>query len=376
MFNKKSIDKNAYMLQGKFKKKGYDWWWHSFTAVDAITGEERPFYIEYFIVNPALSMDKVHFGGLNEKPSYLMVNCGTWTEGAKQLHQFYPMKDVIIQTKPFEIKVKTDANIFASEDHLIGKVDVSEEDVKNHPEYLSDAGSMEWNIKVDKKIAYNVGYGSSKLFRKMKAFQMYWHAQGMKSEMSGWIILDGRKYDINRETSYGYSDKNWGSGFTSPWVWLSSNDIIDKTTGKRLKNTVFDIGGGKPKIFFVSLNRKLLSGLFVEGEEYEFNFSKFWHPTHTKFHCYETDTEVIWHVEQTCKKAKMVTDIRSFKKDMLLIRYEDPLGERHHTKLYNGGAGTGTVQLFENNVVKYDLICGHVGCEYGEFDKKEDENYE
>ncbi len=28
---------------------------------------------------------------------------------------------------------------------------VSEEDVKNHPEYMSDAGDMMWDLDIDKK---------------------------------------------------------------------------------------------------------------------------------------------------------------------------------------------------------------------------------
>jgi tocopherol cyclase len=37
--------KNAYKLQGKLSRKGYDWWWHSFTGKDAETGELKPFLL-------------------------------------------------------------------------------------------------------------------------------------------------------------------------------------------------------------------------------------------------------------------------------------------------------------------------------------------
>lgn len=29
------------MLDGKFAKKGYDWWWHSFTGIDHETNEKK-----------------------------------------------------------------------------------------------------------------------------------------------------------------------------------------------------------------------------------------------------------------------------------------------------------------------------------------------
>ena len=37
------------MLHGPLAHQGYDWWWHSFTAQDAETGEDKPFFIEFFM---------------------------------------------------------------------------------------------------------------------------------------------------------------------------------------------------------------------------------------------------------------------------------------------------------------------------------------
>ncbi|MCD7863705.1 MAG: hypothetical protein LUG61_09440 [Lachnospiraceae bacterium] len=45
-FEKKDPSKNEFMLTGPLKYKGYDWWWHSFTAVNEATGEEKAFFIE------------------------------------------------------------------------------------------------------------------------------------------------------------------------------------------------------------------------------------------------------------------------------------------------------------------------------------------
>ena len=72
------------MLHGALARHGYDWWWHSFTAQDAETGEDKPFFIEFFLCNPALAEDDPVLGQLpaNQKagkmPSYLMVKAGTW----------------------------------------------------------------------------------------------------------------------------------------------------------------------------------------------------------------------------------------------------------------------------------------------------------
>ena len=55
MFNHHDITRNSFMLHGPLAHHGYDWWWHSFTAQDAQTGEDKPFFIEFFICNPALA---------------------------------------------------------------------------------------------------------------------------------------------------------------------------------------------------------------------------------------------------------------------------------------------------------------------------------
>lgn len=45
MFNKKDIKRNAFMLKRGQAKCGYDWWWHSFTACNKKTKEEKAFFI-------------------------------------------------------------------------------------------------------------------------------------------------------------------------------------------------------------------------------------------------------------------------------------------------------------------------------------------
>ena len=83
-FNKQDDYRDKFMLHGALAKEGYDWWWHSFTAHHADTGEEKAFFIEFFAINPELGGGAPVFGQLEEnrkngiKPSYLMVKVGTW----------------------------------------------------------------------------------------------------------------------------------------------------------------------------------------------------------------------------------------------------------------------------------------------------------
>ncbi|MFI3257291.1 MAG: hypothetical protein R3Y36_03210 [Spirochaetales bacterium] len=83
------------MLEGELSRCGYDWWWHSFTAISEETGEEKPFFIEFFTCNPSSGKDYPVFGQLPENkankimPSYVMVKAGSWGEDAAQLHRFF-----------------------------------------------------------------------------------------------------------------------------------------------------------------------------------------------------------------------------------------------------------------------------------------------
>ena len=373
------ISRDRFMLEGGLAHMGYDWWWHSFTAHHAETGEERPFFIEFFTVNPELGGAEPLFGmgpdGARDgrRPSYLMVKCGTWGHDAKQLHRFFAWDDVTVDPGvPFSVRAD---DCLACETRLEGSVDVSAEDAAAHPEWMSDAGSMSFSLRVDKLIAFNVGYGASDPVRATEAFQMFWHAEGVKCAYEGEVVLDGERYLVDPETCYGYADKNWGSDFTTPWVWLASSDLTSRSSGKRLHESALEIGGGRPKVGPVALDRKLLGELVLEGTPYEFNFSKLWTGSRTQFSCHETDTQVIWHVEQETVHARMITDVVCDKADMLLIRYEAPDGQARHTRLWNGGNGRGTVQLFERAGLDWKLVdildAAHMGCEYGEYDATE-----
>jgi len=379
-FNKSVLRRNQFMLNGKFMTKGYDWWWHSFTGIDEETGEERPFFVEFFTCNPLLARPEPTFGQLPKnqnnkiRPSYLMVKAGSWGKDKRQLHRFFAWKDVKLHKKaPYSVEA---GDCYCSDTELRGSIHISEGDAKKHSEWMCDSGTMEWNLKLEKKVAFNVGYGASGLFRFLKAFEMYWHAEGIKTYVSGTVKYEGRTYKVIPETSFGYSDKNWGSNFTSPWVWLSSWNLSSKITGKKLEDSVFDIGGGCPKVFGIPLKRKLLSAFWYEGTPYEYNFSKFWTHTKTKFSFREEYQEVIWNVEQSNRTSVMVTEMHCAKKDMLFVNYESPDGKKRHNQLWNGGNGWGNIKLYKKNRKAQgglelidDIDVKNTGCEYGEYDK-------
>ena len=390
-FNHSDIERNCFMLKGALASEGYDWWWHSFTGHNKKTGEEKAFFIEFFTINPELGGDEPVFGQLlsnkknGEKPSYVMIKAGCWGENARQLHRFFGWKQVNIkEDAPFQISAD---NCFLSESRTLGMVEVSPEDAEAHPEWMCDAGKMVWDLNIEKNLAFNVGYGASWASRELEAFEMFWHAEGMKTFYNGSVILDGEEYIVDKNSCYGYADKNWGKDFTSPWVWLASSHLKSKISGQWLENTAFDIGGGRPKIRTgQTFDNDILGAMWYEGEPYEFNFSRFWTLTKTKFYCHEGDEEITWQVEQETPLAKIILEISCQKKDMLLINYEAPNGEKLHNRLWNGGNGKGEIKLYKKILktntndsekkaeFKWELVddmeAYNIGCEYGEYDKK------
>ncbi|WP_092561004.1 tocopherol cyclase family protein [Anaeromicropila populeti] len=372
--NKSDLSRNLYMLKGPLTKNGYDWWWHNFTGYNRASGEPRTFFIEYFVCNPALGGDTAVLGQLPQnrsqgvKPSYAMVKVGTWGKNACQINTFYPISQFSSASDQLNIKVGT---CLLTEHHMTGSCVITPQQAAKHPEYMSDAGKMSWNISIDKKISYHVGYGASAFFRKINAFEMFWHAEGIKTEYSGEVTFNDEPYDIIPNQSYGYADKNWGADFTSPWLWISSCNMRSLISGKVLSNSAVEFGGGRPKIYGHPLNRQILGGLFYEGHMYDYNFTKFWTQSKVNFSFNEGDFVNTWTITASNRNSVMKLSLECPIEEMLFINYEAPNGKKLHNRLWNGGTGYGTIKLYQKQG-KDKVLIDHIeirnaGCEYGEY---------
>ena len=355
------IARDRFMLTGGLANQGYDWWWHSFTGHSEKTGEERAFFIEFFCVNPALGGSRSRVRpAAREQRATGAGRPTSWSSAAPGARA--PRSCTASSAGTRSTWARARRFIVAADDclccetDLVGHVRVTPEEAAAHPEWMSDAGDIAFDLRLDKQIAFNVGYGASEPIRATDAFQMFWHAEGIKTCYTGEVWIDGERYVVDPATCYGYADKNWGRDFTSPWVWLSSNNLVSNRTGKRLEQSAFEIGGGRPKVGPLALDRKLLGSIVYEGTPYEFNFSKLWTGSQTHFACHETATHLVWHVEQETFNAASSTDVTCPKDEMLLVNYEAPNGDKKHNRLWNGGTGTGRVELYGKRGGSFFLI--------------------
>jgi len=366
---KRHAKRNACMLSSR-EKRGYDWWWHSFIAENPETGEEQPFFIEYFVINPGRSSDGMILGqspesrATGQKPCYAMIKAGTWGKDKLQLNAFFPVEDFQASRRLLDVRIGQNT---VTENHLSGSISVSPREAEE-PGRMTDAGTMSWDLAIDGKDVYSVGYGASTLFRRLKLFTMFWHIGGMSTRYRGTVELNGQKWMVKPDTCGGYQDKNWGRDYTNPWIWLNCNRFSD-SEGQSVPDASLDIGGGNPCVLGIPLGPKILVAFRYGGMLHEFNFSRIFFQKQ-KWHCTVTDDEVVWHVSVGNRTHTLDVDFTCPKETMLLVNYENPDGQKNHTALYNGGYAEGTLVL-KRKGKRPSVVCslkGRLGgCEYGAY---------
>ncbi|MGN1145071.1 MAG: hypothetical protein ACI4R5_01380 [Acetatifactor sp.] len=375
--NQSDLHRNAYMLRGSLAKRGYMRFWHSFTGTAIGTGVTRTFFVEYFIINPALGGSQPilgqhpYFKKRGMKPSYVMIKAGvfptavtaaqanaacgiTHTESdtasdvlptdtlleGRQLHAFYPVTSLKVAQNPLYIQVE---ECLCSENRIAGLVEVTKQEAR-HRSFMTDAGYMEWDLEVHKSIACHTGAIANPFFCALNALDSFWHGEGIRTAYSGNVILDGVTYEVTPEDSYGYADKHWGRSFNRPWLQLASCKLKSERTGKELKYSALAIDGCCPKFLCFPLKPRLALQLTYTGEDFTFgipgSFSR------AKWKAKETNKRFIWHIKAQNKNALVKISMSSKKELLLPIDYEAPDGTKAAVPLYGGGNAVGAVELY------------------------------
>lgn len=340
------------MLRGPLAKKGYMRWWHSFSGTNPEAGDSRTFFIEYFIINPALGGDEPILGqhpyckkrGL--KPSYVMIKAGAFPDAqgnpGKQLHMFYPINSLKVAANPLILNIE---DCFYSENHIYGFVDVNEEEAR-HRSLMTDSGYMEWDLEVYKAVACHTGFIANPFFSAVNALESFWHAEGIRTFFRGKVVLDGVAYEVTSDHSYGYSDKHWGRSYNQPWLQFASAHLTSERTGKELKHSALAVDGCCPRFLCFPLRRRLLLQLTYTGEDFEYNFARPGTFSRCKWRVKETNKRVIWHIKAQNKNSVIKISGCCLKAQMMPLNYETPDGNKSRFPLLAGGDGIGTVEIY------------------------------
>ncbi|MBO4403871.1 MAG: hypothetical protein J5780_00890 [Treponema sp.] len=393
MAGKKIKSNQRFMLKGSLKKGGFDRWRLVTCANSCSTGEERTFFIEYYFVNPFLSPDECILGFKSRigssaadlqyalagteaakslkgeslvQPSFVMVKAGVLgPDGGRHMNRYVPFSSVHFGKNECIFSLGPMENPFTvlSDDYTFGKIQVSKADLMEHPEYLCDAGNIEWDLRFDSKSLFAADY---------KSRDVSWNCLGPLTYFTGTIILDGEKFAVNPRTSFGYYDKIFGREFVNPFFHLHSSNFTSIISGNKLTGSCFAVQGefnGTLSVLTELDGKKLVFNAF-DSKKYELTFdcSKMPGPS-------EDGIKLHWTVSVHDKKYVLDIDVFASADSVFVRDYETPDGARKLMKVLGGANGTGELRLYKKIKKNLELI-EHVKvensvCEYGNIELPE-----
>ena len=165
----KKINRNErFMLRGSLRKNGFNRWRLVTNAISCVTGEEKTFFIEFYIVNPLLSPDECVMGFKNRcepspeelqyalagtesakniaqekyvSPSFLMIKAGCLSGRCVQINSYFPFSSIDFGSGEYILSVKdlSERVCMLSDDCSCGEVSVTEQELVRKPELLGNA---------------------------------------------------------------------------------------------------------------------------------------------------------------------------------------------------------------------------------------------
>ncbi|MGL4981695.1 MAG: hypothetical protein ACRC4W_02345 [Treponemataceae bacterium] len=348
------LKRNMYKLKGYRGKNAFDLWWHSFTGVNVITGEAKSFFVEYYILNPSVTPNKVVLGQREDnklykiQPSYVMIKAGAWGDDACQIHNFYPAEEMISQQKYLDIQI---GSCKLSEITISGSVHVAKEEVDYHPECLSDAGSMSWDLKVNKTLST----GKLEKKRFLRKPEMHWHGQGIKTEYSGRIVFNGEEYLVEAADCNGYADKRWGVRFPNPFFTIYASNIVSDFNEKKMASSALVIYN---QISGFNQKETLQILLYLDGKQYHFTSVIAKKQSKIAYSMTKNEDDNILQWTITAEKQNILMDILVYCKEseMLNLVHESSSGELQFEDMKCGGTGWGHLKMYHRKNKTLEII--------------------
>lgn len=334
-FNKHDTDRDSFMLRGALAKQGFDVWRHCIHGVSETTGKERTFILDFGGINPQLREEEPVFAKDGTRPSYFAVMACICGEEGSVLTRYFPWDRVSTDTA-LDVLVSA-SDCFLSETRTMGRIEVSAEDVEKNPTVHPEAGKLIWDLKIKKPIALNLGYSTSGPLRDTEIMDAYWHTEGLISEYDGVIEWNGEKYLVKPETSYGYADKVWGKNAGPRWEYISCCDLTSKKNGK-LKNSAFSFGiGTQINVGPINTKEALAGGIYLDGETYEYNFSKMWMLTRSHTAEKRNGKKCVFAIAEETPLSRMKLKVTCDRNQMRELRMETTAGDLR--RMLVGGDG-------------------------------------
>lgn len=376
------------------RKSTYIWVRFVFTGVSE-AGTQKVFFIELEAINAALSPNKPVLGykytgnitsddlqsamSLTQSaqdigkedtppPSYIAVRCGTLGAQAKQLAVY----DSVSNLASNKGQIASIAGCLFSDNALRGSIMLSNAEVSDHPEYLCNAGAMDWDIK------YRYDISSRSLYKKAGE---RWTPIGSKARFIGNVTLDGESYEVTSNKSYGYIDfseaknRTLDKALPVPYFHISSSFLTSHITGMTMKDSCIVIHGLYGQKDNVAILVKLLDKVIaVKATKRGVRTIQ----ECTQAPADEDGERLHWSMSVDLKgtfpygKYVIDVDVMCHTKLLSVRNIELPSGKRQVMRLLSGGDGVGTVKLFQH--VKNNLVLieeAHMAntlCEFGALD--------
>lgn len=392
--SRKTSGLEQYLLRGKLRVEGFERWRYSFCGVSRFTGSEKRFFIEMYLVNPSVSPNVAviaqktrtfvgetevdvqnalvggsSYGGrysgqdIVVKPSYVLIKAGVFGAGGKQMNSFVASSHLDYTRSSASFRA---GGCEFSAEALVGSVSVSASDIRVRPEILCNEGTMEWDLRYDRKEMcreQEVLFGNS----------MYsWVPLGIGTMFSGRVVLDGEEYSVEPMKSFGFIDKSWGQKFGDSYFHLSSGRITSIITGKPLEKSFFSVDGE-----FGS--KKCLSGVISIGE-WKFKLGGLlccmggMKERHDCIQVPANESAEKLHWTICVEQGNTVLDLDVFcdTSEMFVRSYELPQRNRELMQILGGGTGVGEIRIYKKVGGNLELL-EHAKfvdtiCEFGQND--------
>lgn len=371
---------DQYILRGKLRQHGFERWTYVFSAFGKVTGQERKFFIELYIVNPGLSPKTAVLSqksrlAISESdlqyvlagtesaahasdeievlPSYVLVKAGCFGPGGKQINKFFASSQLAYVKSGGAFKV---GDCLFGMRALSGSVLVSSQDLRVRPELLCDVGAMAWDLKFERVLE------SLPLYNRKNYL---WAPIGAKSVFSGAVHFDGQEYSVSPRLSNGYIDKAWGSDPNSPYFHLSASKMSSIISGKPLLSSFFALEG--------EFGGKLCAAIRIEGRSYNIESKRIFKKDVIVHDCSQVNDisdgeKVHWSV--SIHRGRFVIDIDIYCRgnEMFVRDYEMPYGRRSLLKIL-GGIGSGEIRVYKKagknlELLEHAIVSDSI-CEFG-----------